>query len=128
MTKGIFDSLMIHTCSVVQAATATDELGQQTTDWTISPTTTTLIPCRLQPQTERELVTGAVISDHLLWMDRAKAPTSLRSNVVPDTHRITTVAWRGTGSSLDAGPFDVREVQDQAGEGHHLQLKLMRIG
>lgn len=127
-----FDSLMIHTCSVVQAGTKTGGYGHtNAADWATPTATTASIPCRLRRLTARERIetgmAGTVVADHVLDMAVANAPASIRVAGAETKHRVINVAWRNGGASVDAGPFDVLKVVDAAGEGHHLMLELRRV-
>jgi hypothetical protein len=127
MVDSVFDSLMIHTCSVIQASVSSDALNQETISWT-GGTTTTGVPCRLVPSVKRELSTGAVISDYELYLSTDAAPATLLVAGVEDTHRIAAVVGRNNGVSVHAGPFDIRGIIDETGEGHHLLLRLLSVG
>ena len=126
----VFDSLMIHTCSVLQASTTTD-MGHTIKTWTgAGITTTTGIPCRLQRMDMlRNMAvindTGAVIGDFALWMPYDDAPSVLKSYSSEDVVRITNVVDQD-GVSIDAGPFFVTEIIDAAGEHQHIKLVLRR--
>lgn len=127
-----FDSLMVHTCSVVQAGTKTAGYGHTgAMDWANPTATTASIPCRLRRLTARERVeigmSGTVVADHILDVAAASAPASLSAAGAETKHRVTNVAWRANGASIDAGPFDVLKVVDAAGAGHHLMLELRRV-
>jgi hypothetical protein len=120
--------LLIHTFSLLQAASTTGDYGHATQTWTGTGTvTTTGIACRYQPRVEREAATGAVISDYVLYADYASVPASLLAHGAESTHRVSNIL-DAEGASLDAGPFDVLSIQDQAGSQHHLKLALKRIG
>lgn len=119
-------NLLMQTCTVVQAG-STSDLGHTVASWTSGTTSTTGIACRLQPHTERELATGAVISDYVLYALYGSVPTSLLAHGAESTHRITNVL-NSAGATLDAGPFDIKSVQDEAGSQHHVKLALKRVG
>lgn len=119
-------NLLIHFCSVLQAGSTTD-LGNTVSLWTSGTTTTTGLACRLQARTERELATGNVISDYVLYALYGAVPASLLVHGAESTHRIINVL-DSSGATLDAGPFDVLSVQDQAGSQHHVKLALKRAG
>ena len=127
----MFAELLTMTCTVVQATTATGSYGQPVPAWSgVGVVTTTGVACRLQPpklQTQtREQPTGAALAEYELYLDYATAPASLLAHGASNTHRITTVARAGV--AVDAGPFDVLAIQDEAGAGHHLRLELRRAG
>lgn len=118
--------LLIHTCSVVQAGSV-DSYGVSSPSWDTPAATTNLVPCRNEPDEERETASGAVLSTHWLLMLYADAPASLKVHGAERTHRITNVKDLA-GVVLDAGPFDVVNVSDAAGMTEHLELKLLRVG
>lgn len=124
------DGLFPHTCSVVQAASSTSgEDGRPSFSWTSGATTTTGIACRLSEvsmQTRAELASQAVQADHELWMAWADAPSSLQAAAAERTHRITGVLRRDDGSSVDAGPFDVKHIANVGGADEVLKLYLLR--
>lgn len=127
-----FDSLMVHTCSVVQAGTKTAGYGHGgAPDWATPTATTSGVPCRLRRLSARERVetglAGTVVADHVLDVAIGEAPASLRAAGAETRHRIINVAWRDGGDSVDAGPFDVLQIIDAAGAGHHLALELRRV-
>lgn len=121
------DRLLIHTCAIVRAATATS-YGHTTADWTTPAATTTLVACRWQPKEERNIATGALVSSHLLMLPYDAVPSTLPVHGAETTHRITNIALAESGTLLDAGPFDIVAVKDAGGAGHHLELKLLRAG
>lgn len=126
-----FDSLMIHTCTIVQAGTQ-DDYGNTMPTWTSGTTSTTGIACRLSPvalfrQARGEQATGESIADYELWLAYDDAPASLLSFGAADTHRVTDV-HDAAGSVIDAGPFDIKFIADAAGQEHHLKLSLKRAG
>lgn len=118
--------LLIHTCSVVQAGTV-DSYGVSSPSWDTPTATTTGIACRNEPDEERELSSGAVLSTHWMIMLYGDAPASLKVHGAERTHRITNLKDLA-GVVLDAGPFDVVNVSDAAGAAEHLELKLLRVG
>jgi hypothetical protein len=122
----MLENLLTHSCSIVQAG-STSDLGHTVASWTSGTTTTTGLACRLQARQERELATGNVISDYVLYALYGSVPASLLAHGAEGTHRVTNVL-DGAGTTLDAGPFDVRSVQDQAGSQHHVKLVLKRTG
>ena len=115
---------LTHTCSIVEYNSTTD-LGHAVTDWTSVKLTTAGVACLIQPQTLREEATGAVIASHLLFVDYGDVPASLLAHGAERSHRVTT--WVHSGLT-DAGPFDVVEVIDAGGQGHHLEIRLLRVG
>lgn len=123
--------LLIHSCSMVQAASSTNAYGVPAMSWTTGATTTSGIACRLMPtplgQMQAEQAGGLVVSEYVLYLLCEDAPASLLAYSAEDTHRITAVL-DSDGASVDAGPFDVLRIRDQAGEGHHLRLDLERVG
>lgn len=121
------DRLLIHTCAIVRAATATS-YGHTTADWTTPAATTTLVACRWQPKEERNVATGALLSSHLMMLPYDLAPATLLVHGAETTHRITNIKLAGSGETIDAGPFDIVAVKDAGGAGHHLELKLLRAG
>lgn len=120
-------NLLTHTCDVVKAGAAAN-YNQAVTSWTSGTTTTAEVPCLMQPYVAsslavRELAAGAVIGTHTLVIEMADAPVSLRAVGAERTHRILN--W--THDRLtDAGPFEIVEIQDAGGQGHHLELTLRR--
>jgi hypothetical protein len=118
--------LLTMSCSVVKAAEITGDYGQVDLSWTSGTTTTAGIACLLQARTERETATGAVISDHVLYMKHSATPATLLVQGAEKTHRVLTVAKGGV--TVDAGPFDITEVQDMAGQNEATRLKLKRVG
>lgn len=125
-----FDVLLIHSCSVVKAAESTGNYGHPLPNWTTGITTTSGLSCRLQElsaQGRAELASASVQASHVLWMDYASAPSSLRASTAERTHRITNVLRRADSSSVHAGPFDVKHVANVGGEDHHLKLILQTV-
>jgi hypothetical protein len=120
-------NLFRHTATIVQAASATGSYGHTDVSWTSGTTSTASIAGLLQARAEREQATGAVVSSHVWFMAYEDAPASLLAHGAEKTHRLTTVV-NVAGTTIDAGPFDVVEVQDAAGQEHHLELRLMRVG
>lgn len=118
-------ALLNHTGSIVQAGESDSGYGHTDADWTTG-TVTTEVRGTLQARTERESVTGAVISTHVWYMQYADAPASLLAHGAEKTHRLTNVKHNGT--VFDAGPFHIVEVQDAAGRFDHLELRLLRSG
>ena len=128
VTPLAFSSTLIHRCSVVKASVSS-HMGQQILSWVTGATTTASIKCRWQPVSlvsrNRELPTGAMLADFVLWMKYADAPATLRVLGAADTHRITTIATKG-GTAIDAGPFDIKSIENAAGASHLLYLVLKR--
>ena len=128
-----FDSLLIHTCSIVQAG-STSEYGHTLPSWTSGTTTTAGIACRLMPrptardwqaELEQTGMAGTVISDFMLFVDWADVPSSLKASGAETTHRVTSVLKGAV--SVDAGPFDISYIRNEAGEDHHFRLALKRV-
>ncbi len=116
--------LLIHTCDVIEAGTKTS-YGRSTIDFETPAKTTTAVACRWQPEEERDLTTGALLSSHLLVIPSDVAPASLLAAAGAEAkHRIANV--RRDGTLLDAGPFMVQTISDAGGMGHQLELRLLR--
>lgn len=124
------DDLLLHSCSVVQAAETANDYGHPGQSWTSGATTTSGLACRLQEtsmQRQAELASLAVQASHELWLPYDVAPASLLGSTAERTHRITNVIRRSDNSSVDAGPFDVKHIANAGGEDHHLKLFLQRV-
>ena len=125
-----FDDLLIHYCSVVKAAESTGNYGHPSQSWTTGATTTSGLACRLQElsaQGRAELASASVQASHVLWLDYAAAPSSLRGATAERMHRVTNVLRRADSSSVHAGPFDVKHVANVGGEDHHLKIILQTV-
>ena len=128
----VFDSLMIHTCTVVRAGTKTGSYGHAgAPDFATPAATTSEVVCRLRRLSARERIetglAGTVVADYVLDVAITAAPATLCMAGAETTHRITDVLMRNSGVSVDAGPFDVVRVVDAGGEGHHLVMELRRV-
>lgn len=119
------DRLLIHTCDVIEAGTKTSYGRPAGVDFENPTAVTTDVVCRWQPDEERNLTTGALLSSHLLVIPCEAAPSSLLAAAGAEAkHRIANV--RRDGDLLDAGPFMVQAIGDAGGMGHHLELRLLR--
>jgi len=122
----IFD----HICDIVQASTSAGGYGH--TDWDYSsPTATTQdVACHYSPGSVKEMVDarnqGTTIQHHTLWLKYADAPNSLKVTNANVNHRITNIVT-SSGTTIDAGPFDITEITDMAGIHKLLRLMLKRI-
>lgn len=116
-------TLLTHTCAVVKAGSLTD-YGQSKPSWASGTTTTSNVACLIQPRNMIEQATGAVIGTHVAYLDYATAPATLKTFGAEKTHRLAN--WAVGGVTRDAGPFEIVEIVDAAGQGHHWQLILKR--
>ena len=126
-------ALLTNTATLLQAGSTTD-YGNPAPSWTSGTTSTAGIAGRLMPiggqlavELAAEQPSGAVIADYVWYMAYGDAPAALLAFGVTDMFRLTTVC-DANGTSLDAGPFDVKAIDDQAGAQHHLRVLLSRIG
>lgn len=116
-------SLLIHTCDVIEAGTKTS-YGRTTPDFEPPAQTTRGVPCHWQPEAERDLATGALLSSHLLVVRWDDAPASLQAAGAEAKHRIANI--KRAGVLVDAGPFLVQGISDAGGLGRHLEIQLLR--
>lgn len=119
-----------HTCSVVQAGTATGGYGHTDVSWTSGTTTTAAIACHYSPGGVREMIDarnqGVTVQHHTLWLKYSAAPSSLKTPGANYNHRVVSIATTA-GTSIDAGPFDITDITDMAGIHQILRLTLKRI-
>lgn len=128
-----------HTCTVQVATVSTTAdpyhpgSSNRTVDWSTLAASHTGIACSAQRMTAEELAAvgkaGTVLGYAHLMMAAADAPATLTdrdSTPAPETyHRITAVA--ADGSTVDAGPYDIEQIIDLAGDGQLLRLELKRV-
>ena len=131
MTDAVFVSLLRHTCSIVQAGTSSGAYGHTDWDWTSGITTTASVKCHYSRGNVSEIEDarnqGTTVQHHVLWLAHDDAPASLRAAGANINHRITTIVRTDTGASIDAGPFDIEEITDMAGQHMGLRLILKRV-
>lgn len=119
-----------HTCSIVKASTSAGGYGHTDLNWDSGTTTTVAVACHYSPGGVREKIDalnqGVTIQHHTLWLKYSAAPASLLVPGANYNHRVTTIA-RTSGTSVDAGPFDIVDITDMAGIHQMLRLLLKRI-
>lgn len=128
-----------HTC-VIQVATVSTTAdpyhpgsSNRVVDWSTLAASHTGIRCSAQRMTAEELAAagkaGTVLGYDILLMAAADAPATLLdrdSTPAPETyHRVANVAVSGVVS--DAGPYDIEQIIDLAGDGQLLRLELKRV-
>lgn len=130
MTTTQLKRLLTQTCTITAALESTSgEDGRPSKSWSSGATATTGIACRIieMPlQQQAELASQAIQATHIGYVAYADAPASLKAATAERNHRISNIL-KG-GSTVDAGPFDIRHVSNAAASDHHLELYLMRTG
>jgi len=132
----VFDSLLIHTCTIVEAGTKDAGYGHGSTpDWDNPASTKSGVAFRLMPRDgdsrfNAELHTatsaGAKLSQWLGFMNYVDAPSGLFDKNASLKFRIVNVLDKA-GNVVDAGPFDIRDVAIASGDFHHIELSLRRV-
>lgn len=127
-------SMLVHTCTVVQSSrgtATTGSYGHQSIDFTSGTTTTTGVRCRLEPMSMDERTNtqmqGTIVGDYNLYIAWESVPNGFLVQQSPALFRITSIVDSRTGASIDAGPFDINQVLNEAGESHHLKVVLKRV-
>lgn len=120
---------MIHTCTIQkrsEGAASAANYGHGTVTWDDDYALGVACLLNVRRAGEGELVTqkaeGAPISYHTLFMEWR---SDLTADGAAQTYRITTIK-RADDTTFDAGPFNIQAVRDPAGQGHHLELALVR--
>lgn len=131
----MFESLLIHTCTIqkfVQSTATTGSYGHKSTLVSTPQTVLATTACRMRPLSAQELTALAqantVIASHMLYIPYYALPDGMTALLGPTQYQVVDVRRRTTGVLIDTGPFDIEDVTDAAGEGHHIQMRLKRVG
>ena len=134
-TQNAFRSLLIHRCTIIAAsrdAVSSASYGHQAIDWAAPTTTYSGIACRWRPLTNVENkqvnFAGEVIADSYLYMAWATVPATLKPFGAQTIHRVTAVLYPSGVAVEGTGFYEIYNVDNQAGESHHIRLMLKRIG
>jgi len=131
VTVSVLKSLLIHTCTIQKntpGAGSSSDYGHGTDSWADYATG---VKCRLMPRPgasgwSAEQVArsteGADMSYHTLFLEYR---SDLMADGAEGTYRITNIQ-DANGTVIDAGPFDIKLVRNAGGQGHHLELALIR--
>lgn len=127
----MFAELLIHTCTLQKRTKGTGGAagyGHGATTWA---THAAGVVCRLDMRQTQEIVSaervnpqneGAPVLFYTLYLDWR---SDLATTGASAEYRIANVL-RADGTTVDAGPFDIKHVADPGGLGHHLELALLR--
>lgn len=129
MVDRVFDSLMIHTCTIIQGGVKTGSYGHRDVDWATPLFTYTDVPCRIQPLTagevEQMVKQNQIVPHTSINIAWRYIPEGMHDPRGSANFRIENV-YRRDGTVQMAGPFDVKEIVDEAGENHHVRVMLVR--
>ena len=120
MARARFKALLIHQAIVSRATGSQAADGEIIDTWAGTGT----IDCRFIHQAQRRADPSGgfpMVENHVLLCDTG-------SDVV-EADRITTVTFKATGTSVDAGPFTIESVlnRNDDRQGHHMSLQLKRV-
>jgi len=116
---------LVHTCTIQKRTAGTaDSHGQPAITY---PNLATGVACLFMPRAHRlepgqevaDRTKEVLVTDWTLWM-------AYRADVT-EGDRVATIA-DAAGTTLEAGPFNIRLIKDAAGRQHHLELHLERVG
>jgi hypothetical protein len=133
-TQSILRHLLIHTCDITQAthtSGSSGSYGHDDEDYTTSEEIAGNVPCLLQAMSVREMVqlgfSGTIVGMYSLYMLPDRMPESLSMSQGSTDHQISNIRTKRGNKLVDAGPFNIQSVIDEAGQGHHFRLMLQRV-
>jgi hypothetical protein len=133
-----FDSLMIHSATLVKGQRATvptsSSYGHQSvpiqTGGKMTPELSIhLEECLCRPQSEQEQQTQGKAAEntayYVFYIPGYAIPTGLKAQDAAANWQVCDV-YDQDGDLIDAGPFDVESIQVPAGRNHHMRLTIRR--
>ena len=134
MTLAVFRSLLIHRCDIERATRGTatgDTYGHEEPSYGPPETIAEDVPCLLQPLTITELARMGLMATvqgiYALYLTEVSLPSTLTMTAGLNEHQIVNIRRKRGDQLVDAGPFDITSVADEAGQGHHYRLLLQRV-
>jgi len=135
MVRSTFLTLLIHTCDIqrlLPAPASSATYGHQSLTAFEPQTVAAQVRCRLRSLSAPEMSgsgqVGTIVATHLLYLAWNTLPDGMTWQFGPTRFQIANVRRAVIGTLIDPGPFDIEEVIDAAGEGHHAQIRLKRVG
>lgn len=134
MTQQILRNLLIHTCTISQAQRSDGSAGtygHDDTDYEEPEAVAEKVPCLLQALSVQELsrlgMDATLRGVYSLFVLPIDMPDSLTMSAGAADHQISDVRAKRGNKLIDAGPFNITSVIDEAGQGHHYRLTLLRV-
>lgn len=133
----VLRTMLIHTCEIdelTRSAASGGSYGHNR----ITPTTVTAaenvytgVQGRLVPLSAQELqaqqTQGQVTADFHYYVINQDLVAELQTNMTASVkYQVRNIRDR-KGTILRSGPYDINEVVDETGEGHHWRLELRRV-
>ena len=121
MSRSAFRRLLRHRCTIERAIEgAVDAHGQAVVTWAVLDMA---VPClfmaqpgAMRPGREiRDRTQDVLLVDYVLFME---------CRDVRETDRVRDIAW-ADGRPIQAGPLNIRHVNDAGGQGHHLEVHVV---
>lgn len=132
MRDPILDGLMIHRCTIVAATIQTASVssyGHKTPSFSTPLVTYPNVICRLRPLSLQEIQSlgraGQILNDYFLYIPWGLMPLTLRQLDASLTHQVQHITT-ADGTLVDAGPFDIQSIPNQAGMDHHVRMVIRR--
>lgn len=136
-SQDVLRTMLIHTCQIDQLSRSSStgsSLGHSRIQTIATPTTTwSNVQGRFEPvsiaEQQMQGTLGQVVADYYYYVISYDLVSTLRANPTAVVYfQLKNVYNTRDGNVLvQAGPYDINGVIDEAGEAHHWKLMLRRV-